>query len=140
MFICTQKTKNPRSVRSNRKRPRNTTASQREYLCNVVHGEVEVFELFHVVQVLHLANYVVLEVENLEPPAVAAEGLVNGLQLFLSEVLERAQGKTKRACMCWGWGGQVLAFSRDPDHVIGLAQWTSYVRISYLTLNSKRYS
>lgn len=36
------------------------------------------------VQVLHLADDVVLEVQDLQPAAVAAEGVIDRLQLFLS--------------------------------------------------------
>jgi len=44
----------------------------RPYLRDVVEGEVEILELLHVVQVLHLSNDVVLEVEDLQAAAVAA--------------------------------------------------------------------
>jgi len=42
------------------------------YLRDVVESEVEILELLHVMQVLHLPNDVVLEVEDLQAAAVAA--------------------------------------------------------------------
>lgn len=41
-------------------------------------------------QVFHLSDDVVLEVENLKATAVAAEGVVDRLQLFLSMVVAAA--------------------------------------------------
>lgn len=51
--------------------------------CDVVEGKVKVLQLLHVVQILHLPDDVVLKVEDLEPTAVAAEGVVDRLQFFL---------------------------------------------------------
>lgn len=61
--------------------PRATTV--RADLGDVVEGEVEVLEVLHVVQVLHLADDVVLEVEDLETAAVGPQRLVDRLQFLL---------------------------------------------------------
>ena len=61
-----------------------TSKPCRANLGDVVEGEVEILQLLHVVQVLHLADDVVLEVQDLQPAAVAAEGVIDRLQFFLS--------------------------------------------------------
>ena len=47
------------------------------------------------VQVLHLADDVVLEVQDLQPAAVAAEGIIDRLQFFLPS--DRTNGLFDRA-------------------------------------------
>lgn len=80
-----------------------TLCLERTDLGDVVEGEIEVLELLHVVQVLHLADDVVLEVEYLEAAAVAAEGLVDRLELLLQIfgmiAKRRRLSEDRRSCL-----------------------------------------